>query len=369
VTANSESFEGLLDAPDDINAFNTWADRQGWSDGLPLIPPSPERVARALRFTDREPDAILGMVPPRWADATVEKIAVNAVMAGCRPEFLPIVIAAVEALLLPSVNLFGQQATTHPCTSMVMVNGPLARQVGIHSGAGLFGPGFTANACIGRAVRLVLRNVGGALPGEGDRSTQGSPAKFSFCFAENEEESPFPPFHTERGFAAEDSTVTVASAEAPHNIEDHVSAEPAGLMGTIAHSIASIGSNNAYIRDSDFFVGLCPEHARILANHGWRRRDVQEFIYEQARIPYRTWRGRALDGIVPQRRYMEAAGPDLMVPMCGTLEDVLVVVVGGAGLHSCWIPTWANNSRAATHLIRHADGRPARNIEDFDRSH
>jgi hypothetical protein len=367
VAAGSATNEELLDAPDDIDEFNVWAEQQGWSDGLPLIPPSPERVARALRFTDREPDQVLGMVPPRWADATVEKITANAVMAGCRPEFLPIVIAAVEALLLPSVNLFGQQATTHPCSSMVMVNGPLARQVGIHSGSGLFGPGFAANASIGRAVRLVLRNIGGALPGEGDRSTQGGPAKFTFCFAENEEESPFPPFHTERGFAADDSTVTVASAESPHNIEDHVSSEPAALMGTIAYSIANIGGNNAYIRDSDFFVGLCPEHARILANHGWRRKDVQEFIFEQARIPYSRWRGRGLDGVVPQRHYMQAGGPDLMIPMCGTPDDVLVMVVGGPGLHSCWIPTWANNSRAATHLIRHADGKPARNIQDFKR--
>jgi hypothetical protein len=368
VTARSPTFEELLDAPEDIDEFNLWSQANGWSDGLPLIPPTPERVARMLRFTDREPDNVLGMVPPLWADASVEKVAVNAVMAGCRPDVLAIVIAAIEALLVPEANLFGQQATTHPCSSMVMVNGPLARQVGIHSGAGLFGPGFSANATIGRAVRLVLRNVGGAHPGAGDRSTQGSPGKFTFCFAENEDESPFPPFHAERGFASIDSTVTVASAESPHNIEDHVSSDPAGLMGTIAYSIANLGGNNAYIRDSDFFVGLCPEHARILGTHGWNRRDVQEFIFEKARIPYERWRSRGLDGVIPQPRYMQAADPDLMVPMCGKAEDVQVIVVGGPGLHSCWIPTWANNCRSVTQLITHADGRPARQIADFSRS-
>lgn len=367
MSSAAQAFEELLDSPDDLDEFNSWAVEHGWSDGLPLIPPTAERVALALRFTDREPGSVLGMVPPRWADASVEKVAANAVMAGCRPEYLPVVIAAVEALLLPSVNLFGQQATTHPCSSMVMVNGPLARQLRVHAGSGVFGPGFPANATIGRAVRLVLRNVGGALPGEGDRSTQGGAAKFTFCFAENEEESPFSPYHVDLGFDAEDSTVTVASAESPHNIEDHVSQEPAALLGTIAYSIANLGGNNAYIRDSDFFVGLCPEHARIIAGRGWHKRDVQEFIYEQARIPYQRWRGRGLDGVVPQRRYLEAAGPDLMLPMCGSPDDVRIVVVGGPGLHSCWIPTWANNSRSATHLIRHVDGRPARDIVDFKR--
>jgi hypothetical protein len=361
--AASSSF---VEVPDDLDQFNTWAMQQRWSDGLPLVPPTQARVEAMLAHTDRDRDQVVAHIPPRWAAASVEKIAVNAVMAGCEPQHLPIVIAAIIALSHPTVNLYGLLATTHPCSTMVMVNGPLAAETGIHAGAGLFGPGFRANAAIGRAVRLALQNIGGAYPGEGDRSTLGGPAKFSFCFAENEAESPWAPYHVERGFDRADSTITVVGAEAPQNIEDHVSLAPRELLGTFAWTIASIGANNAYCRWSDFFVGVCPDHARILAGHHLTKRDVQEYIFQGARIPYGRWKGRALDGVNPRPAWIDALDDDQGVPMVDDPADVHVIVVGGPGLHSCWIPTFGV-CRSHTALLTRADGGAARSLRDFVR--
>jgi hypothetical protein len=356
----------LVEVPDDLDQFNAWAMEQRWSDGLPLIPPTEARVAAMLKYSDRDRDEVVTRIPPRWAEASVEKIAVNAVMAGCEPQHLPIVIAAIITLSHPSVNLYGVLATTHPCTTMVMVNGPLAAQAGINAATGVFGPGFRANATIGRAVRLVLQNIGGAYPAVGDRSTLGGPAKFTFCFAENEAESPWQPYHMDRGFDREDSTITVVGAEAPQNIEDHISKGARELLGTFAWTIASLGSNNAYCRNSDFFVGFCPDHARTLADHHFGKRDVQEYLYNTARIPYGRWKGRALDGVNPRPRWFEALDDDMTIPMVDDPDDMHIVVVGGPGLHSCWIPTFGV-CRSYTGLIARADGSPARNLTDFAR--
>jgi hypothetical protein len=291
------------------------------------------------------------MIPPLYASATPELIAVNAVMAGCVPEAMPTVVAAIEALTDPAVNLYGMQATTHPCAAMVMVNGPEALRLGINSNAGVFGPGFAANMTIGRAVHLVLRNVGGARPGSTDRATQGSPAKIAFCFAENEADSPWAPFHVELGFDRSQSAVTVVAAEGPHNIENHASQEPRGLMLNIAHTIASLGKNNAYIHGSDYFLALGPEHARILADHGWTKRDVQQYVFMRARVPHRLWVQTGLTGIFPQPKYIEYADDELGIPMSDSQDDIHIVVAGGPGRHSSFIPTVAIG-RSATREIR-----------------
>ena len=188
---------------------------------------------------DREPDVELGVMPPRNGIVSVEAIAVNAVMAGCRPEHLPVVLTAVEAALVPDFNLFAVQSTTHPCSPLIIVNGPVAAELGVNSRYGAFGPGHRANATIGRAVRLCLLNIGGAAPGVLDRSTQGQPSKYSFCIAENEAESPWEPLHVERGFEPGHSTVTVVGCENPHNINDHVSTD------------AEVAYVEAQFRDSD----------------------------------------------------------------------------------------------------------------------
>jgi hypothetical protein len=358
-----------IDAPDDVEEFNRWAIEQHWGDGLPMVPPTTERVCRMLSAYDRPHDDVVGKVPPLWRDATVAKLATNAVLAGARSEHFPIIVHAVQALLHPSVNLYGLLATTHPCSTMVMVNGPLAREVGLQAGSGLFGPGFQANAAIGRAVRLALQNIGGAYPGEGDKSTMGSAAKFSFCFAENEEASPWEPYHVELGYAQADSTVTVVGAEPPHNIEDHESVDARGLLGMLAYSVAYLGCNNAYSRTSDFFVGLCPEHAATLARHGFSKADVREFLFQQARIPYQRWRGRGAERINADNlpRYFDALSDDMSVPMTDRPENIRIIVVGGPGLHSCWIPTFGL-CRSHTTPIRTTAGSPARSLGDLRRS-
>ena len=198
-----------FELPADIAAFSQECIRRGWSDGLPLIPPTAERVGELLAAVERDPLEIIGVLAPRQGEATVQAIAVNATMAGCRAQQFPVVLAAVEAIAQPPFNLDGINATTHPCAVFVLVSGPAARAAGVHGGAGCFGPTFPANATIGRAVRLAQLNIAGATPGRGDRATQGTPAKFAFCAAEREDASPWRPFQTTRGLGPEQSAVSV----------------------------------------------------------------------------------------------------------------------------------------------------------------
>jgi hypothetical protein len=274
---------------------------------------------------------------------------------------MPIVLAAVEAFGHPSVNSEACQVTTHSCAPLVMVSGPLADEGGVTSGASLFGPGSPANATIGRAVRLALQNVGLAYPGSSDRSAQGSPAKYTYCFGENEAESPWPPLRSVFGLAVEDSAVTVVWAEPPHNVNDHISDDPAGILLTTAQTIGTMGANNAYCRDSDYLVGFGPEHAAILGRAGWTRSDVQQYLYEAARIPFDKWRRGGMAGMLPGPRYLSAE-PPAAVPMTDRPEDILVTTLGGPGRHSCWIPT-AGMGRSHTQAITDATGAPLRHLQ------
>lgn len=338
---------GLREFVDDAE-FHEFADAQSWSDGLPVIPPTPERVAAMLDGGGRKAEEIIGAIPPSFSPATVAMIAANAVMAGCRPEFFPVVISAVEAAVQPEFGLFSTLATTHPCGILVLVSGELATRLEINSAGGCMGPGFRANATIGRAVRLAMQNIGGSYPQVSDMATHGSPAKFTFCFAENAESNPWEPFHVAQGFPPGTSTVTVAAAEGPHNLNDHVSLKPEGLLLTFAHTIAVMGTNHAYVRDSDYFVVLCPEHAGVLSRADWTRADVQRFLFERARIPYGLWRQGGMFGMIPQPRYLDAADDELMLPLTIEPEDIRIVVAGGGGRHSVFIPTQAAVGKSVT---------------------
>ena len=203
----------LFEAPDDIEAVNRLYHERRWTDGLPVIPPTVERVARMVESARRPPAEIVASIAPGFGAASIERIAINAVMAGCEPAHLPAVIAAVEAVAAPEFNLQGIQATTNPVAVWIIVNGPAARRLGVNGSFNCLGQGTRANAAIGRALRLVLQNIGGALPGEMDRATHGQPGKYSFCCAENEAANPWEPLHVERGFGRDVSTVTVVGAE------------------------------------------------------------------------------------------------------------------------------------------------------------
>jgi hypothetical protein len=322
---------------------------RGWTDGLPIVPPTQDAVREFLRWTDRDPREILGILPPRQGEATVEKIAANAVMAGCRPEYLPVVLAAIEALADPLFNLDSIQATTHPVAPLIVVNGPIARELGINAGYNAFGQGCRANLTIGRAVRLVLMNVGGGLPGTGDRSTQGSPAKIAYCVAENEAENPWEPLHVEAGLSPDVSTVTVFGCEGPHNIQDHYSATGLGILLTIAGSMGQAGSNN--LLGAGFpLLSLGPEHAATIARDGYSKRQVKEFLFEHARYPLAKLGEEFRRALTHQRRKIVDA-PDTLVPIVREAGDISIIVVGGAGKHSAWQPTFGDGTKPVRRVI------------------
>ncbi len=342
----------LLDPKTLDDEFET----RGWTDGLPVVPPTPARVTAMLTYCDHARDAELGTMPPRQGIVTPEILAVNAVMAGCRPAYFPVVLTAVQAMLDPAFNLFAVQATTHPCAPCVIVNGPLAQELGINARYGAFGPGMRANATIGRAIRLILLNVGGGIPGVLDRSTQGQPAKYAFCVAENEAESPWPPLHVERGFAPEDSTVTVTGAEGPHNINDHVSQRADGILATLAGSMNNMGCNNAYLYGQPT-LALGPEHAAILAADGFSKDDIRQFVFDHVRLPRTPWARGGMAGMFPD--LFPAAA---QVPIIKTPADLVIIVLGGFGRHSCWLPTFGDTTRTITRVISRADGSPLRTL-------
>jgi hypothetical protein len=319
----------------------------GWTDGLPVIPPTPRNVQRMLTGTARQPDELIGRIPPKGGRATVEKIAINAVMAGCKPAYLPVVITAVEALLDDRCNTRGVQCSTHIATPLVIVNGPIVQELGINSGHNVFGQGWRANATIGRAVKLVLVNLGGAIPGVTDKATFGHPGKFTYCIAENEAANPWELLHVERGFAASDSTVTVFGAEAPHNINNHWSATPHDLLRTIADSMASLGSNHLYLGGESFVV-LGPEHAEVLAKAGWTKRDVRSFLFDQARKPLAQVKLGGMYGPETHRnlwpRWIDHDNEMERIPIARRAEDIAILVAGGAGRHSVYLPGWGSRS-------------------------
>jgi hypothetical protein len=341
-----------LSALDDLSEVMEWLFASGWSDGLPVIPPTPRQVQRMLSGTTRQADELIGRIPPKGGRATVEKIAINAVMAGCKPAYLPVVIAAIEALLDDRCNTRGVQCSTHIASPLVIVNGPIAQELDINSGHNVFGQGWRANATIGRAVKLALVNLGGAIPGITDKATFGHPGKFTYCMAENEAANPWEPLHIERGFAPGDSTVTVFGAEAPHNINNHWSSTPHGLLQTMADSMATLGSNHLYLGGESMLV-LGPEHAALLANAGWTKRDVRAFLFEHARKVLSQVKIGGMYGPETRRnlwpRWIDHDDEQERIPIARRAEDLTILVAGGAGRHSVYLPGWG--SRSATRKI------------------
>jgi hypothetical protein len=334
---------------------------RGWTDGLPIVPPTEDDVRAFLRYTDRAPRDVVAVLPPRQGEATVERIAINAVMAGCRPEYLPVIVAAIEALADPAFNLDSIQATTHPVAPLIIVNGPIAREVGINAGYNAFGQGFHANLTIGRAIRLLLMNVGGGLPGTGDRATQGNPAKIAYCVAENEEQSPWEPLHVEHGYPRETSMVTAIGCEGPHNIQDHFSYTGLGILKVVAGAMGQAGSNNI-LAGGHPLLSLGPEHAASIARDGYSKQHVKEFLVEHARFPLARLGEEYRTHLI--RRGAKDA-PDTMVPAVRAADSVTVIVTGGAGKHSCWQPTFGDQTAPARRPIARADGTPLKSVAEL----
>lgn len=329
-----------------------------WTDGLPIAIPTEAKVQQSLEYLGCAPDLVVGQIPPKRAEATVERIVVNALMAGCRQEYLPVVLAAVEAMLDPKFDLGGVQATTGPHAPLVVVNGPLAQELDVNGAYGAFGPGWQSNATIGRAVRLVLMNLGGAAPGSVDKSTQGHPNKYSYCIAENQAASPWTPLHVERGFSPETSTVTMIACHSPVNIHDTVSPRARGLLTTVADTMATMGGSKLYRTPGEVFLLLSPEHANIIARDGWTKEDLRQFIFEHARRSVgELKRGGMSQGETIWPRWL-ADDDDAMVPLVERPSDIGVLVVGGAGRHSSYLITWtaSRSVTRAVHIPNHGKG-------------
>ena len=356
-----------LEAEDDFDAVNALVGSRGWGDGLPVVPPTAARVEAMLAWCDRPWDEAIARIPPRYGEATPLRLASNAVMAGCRPEYFPLYLLAIEAMCEEPMNLYGVQATTHPCAPLALVNGPVARELGINAGYNAFGPGAHANATIGRAIRLALLNIGGATPGLADMATMGAPSKYSYLVAENEAASPWEPLHVELGFPAEASTVTVVAAEGPHNVNDHESLTAEGILTMVAGTMTITGSNNAYYAGNPV-LAFGPEHAQTVAGDGMSKADVKRWLYERATLPMGRFSKEGIERRFRRKlaeQYAEAP-LDAPVRMFTKPEDLVVIVTGGAGKHSQWVPTFGN-TRAVTRPLKRLDGELVKSIEELRR--
>ena len=319
----------------------------GWTDGLPVVPPTAERIRAMLEAGGLEPEHQLAFIENRQVSVTAEKVAINAVMAGCKAEYMPVVAAAIEALGDPLYGYHGPATSTGGSAVFMVVNGPIARKLGINCGDNLFSPGWRANATIGRAVRLVMRNVIGTLPGELDRSSLGHGGKYSFCIAENEVDSPWPPFHTTRDFGPNQNAVTIFAALAPKQYSNGLSATPEGILTTAcAQMRISSGSG----RQPQYALVFAGEHQATIKKAGWSREDVQRYCFEHARSTVAELkRANIMAGEV------KPEDERTMRPVVEGPRDFLVIAAGGnAGSQSAIIPGWGSKagSQSVTKEIR-----------------
>ncbi len=333
-----------------------WYFEQGWTDGLPVVPPTRARVDEFVAALGGDPQRVECKVPPRHGSLSREVLAVNMVMAGCKPEYAPVVRAAMLALSATAFNLNGVQATTHMAAPLLIVNGPIARTIGMNGDCNAFGSGNRANATIGRALRLILLNVGGGRPGDLDKSTLGHPGKYTYCVAENEAASPWAPYHVEKGFGPEDSTVFVLAAEPPHSVTNHVANDAQGILDSICSAMSTIANNNA-VSSGHCAVIIGPEHARTIAGSGWGRHDVKSYLAMNAynlfsELTFDERYGKIYNRNLPRWYQREQSSRIPVVP--GPDHIHLFVVGGEAGRFSAFIPGWGHMSSPVLRSVEDA---------------
>jgi peroxiredoxin len=330
--------------------------RQGFSPCLPVVPPTAERVDALVAASGLPPDRVVGLVPPCYGAATVEKIAANAVMAGCLPEYMEVLVPVVRAACDERFNLHGVQATTNSATPLVILSGPAPERLGFASGAGVFGNVARANSAVGRALQLVMTNLGGALPGEIDMATLGNPGRFSYCIAENRAESPWEPLHVELGFGSEGSTVTLFAATGMMEVSEHTARDGASVLRTIAATLSVVWSWRRCGR-VDAVVVICPEHAATLAADGFSKRDARDFLFEHTGVPLRAFEHEGTEGTQGRHDYVEVLIDG--EPHYRKFDDpsqIRIVVAGGrAGKFSAVLGGWLagpKGSQSVTYPIR-----------------
>lgn len=340
--AKGEGFVSLASpivAVEDYWEWDAIARKNNWTDGLPVAPPTEARVTEILNYLRRDPEEVIGIVPPGNGIATVEQIAIQCAMAGCLPEHVPVVIAALEAMLIPEFNLYGVQATTNPCAPLVIVSGPIVERLGFHTGEGAFGGGSHASAAIGRAVRLILWNIGRGLPGKTDMATLGQPAKYLFCVAENHAESPWPPIHTDFGLDHDQDAVTVFACQSPDPI--FVPGTADRILNILRTTLPTTGVNMFHAA-GQYLVTFGIKPAQELASKGYSKEDVRDWLFENARynVGWLRASGVLVEG-EPHQYYWghgEEDAPDLSrlpddayVPMVKSRNDIHLLVAGGGG--------------------------------------
>lgn len=316
--------------------------RNKWTDGLAVVPPSEAAVRRFVDHVRRDPLEVLGTVPPQGGVVTVEKLAINAVMAGCRPEYFPVVLAAFDALLDPHHNLNGVLTTTHCCVPMIIVNGPIARELEVNNHYGVFGAGYRANGTIGRAISLILWNAGGSYPWGSDRSTNSHPGEWSFCISENEAESPWTPFSADRGFPAGTNTVTVFACEAPHSILTYGTIDE--MLGPLCSAMATLANNNSHAT-GEMLLTINPSVACYFHEHGWSKQRLKQYLFEHATVSKKAVNhggpiARQMTGKYWPKRVMESPLEDEPVTLVERPEDLHIVVAGGYRYFSTCCPGW-----------------------------
>ena len=331
-----------IDVPDSYEAIQDYYEDQGWTDGMPVVPATEASVRRMLGPWGEDPSQSLGVTQPSNVEVTLEKVAVNAVMAGCRPEYFPVVVACVKAAMQTEFNLAGCQATTGGAAPVVIVNGPIAAQLGINGDSGCFGPGYRPNATIGRALRLFVRNIAGLIIGEMDKATLAMPGRYSFCFSENEARSPWEPRHVELGLNPEDSMVTIHAIRAFYPIMETTVSRGIEVLNTLVKATQATGFSNYYQIGTGAQVTLVisPEHAAEIAADGLTKKDVREYVYANARMSIGQLSGLAHWGNRNYPAWIDDSKPDTMVPIAPRADDIVIVVAGGDGRHSAWLAGW-----------------------------
>jgi hypothetical protein len=325
---------------------------RGWTDGLPVLPPTEKAVAEMLAAGGLHADQVLGTIPARSMVVVARKVAINAVMAGCRPEYMPVVVAATQALCHPDFAYHGPASSTGGSAMVLIVNGPIAKRLGVNSGTNAFGQGTRANATIGRAVRLVMMNVMNTRPGMLDRATLGTPGKYAFCFAENEDEHPWEPLHVERGFRRDQSALTLYASNSLYQVYNQLAATPEPLLRCFADALANLGIPNVRGFNQSLIV-FAGEHSQVLRMGGWSKGDVKAFLVEHARRPIADYKRAArLPGDITP------ADESTWRHVFEDPDDLLVACAGGrAGSWSACLPGWGKKwTRAVTMPIPEPTG-------------
>ncbi len=359
IKADTIASEDSIDAAFDLFYKN------GWTDGLPIIPPTRKRVDAMMSTVDRAPGDCVAQLRPKMGDATIEKLAINAVMAGCLPSYFPVIVAAVEALADPKCNLYSVNTTTNPATQMLIINGPIRNEIDLNCSWGCLGPGWRANATIGRAISLIMLNIAGRIPGEVSKAVIAHPGRYGMCIGEREEESPWEPLHVELGYKAEESTVTIVMPSGTHSLEDihNTTAEP--LLQNLAGGMSLSMTLNTYphFGQAETLLIMCPDHALILAQGGFNKKDIKQYFFDHIRIPFSFFCQSFLDNMAEVDRGERVMSYDRQklieagliqkdvtqitengVRHLARPEQLIIVVAGGDGrLHSAYCPTFGDS--------------------------